>query len=499
MICFFNIQSVLAISTVVTMALSAHGLTIPIKDLPENLDPQMTKSIYDMIVNLQLHRGLMRFLPNLSIAPDLAESFEVLDDGKRIRFHLAKRSFSDGERVTAQHVVRTFQRLFVIRAGFAADMDYIVNARVLMTDSTMRPNPDILGVHAIDANTVEFKLVRPVSIFLAHLAAVDAAILPLKEDLKYDWHKQSGAGPYRVKSSDKTAIQLELVATPDKPKTKSPPQIKFETLGTDEAIKASLQGKVDSLDGYSIPQASVENLKNKGWQESVSTITRQLFLVQNPNRISKKVRDAIFTAVMTAKEPLLPAPYIKSYGLIPNSLAGSLSDPQVMPTKISPLEKREKVSVMIVEGEPSLATLAKNLTDLLTPLNIEIKVIQISLKDYMPTIEKKEYDILIRSKFLDYPDGLSILTYFRSSYSANTFFVESPEVDTLIESALLELDKNKRTKLYEVIQEKILAQRTVVPIVFGSDNRGLWSDKIKSVPAHPLGLQGLPLETIETR
>lgn len=477
------------------MSVQASALTVPLKVVAPNFDPQKTQTIYDMVINRQVHRGLMKFNPNLAIVPDLASSYEVLDSGRRIRFHLANRKFANGDTLQAQHVVRTFQRLFKNHAGFAADLDYIVGTRDILK-SPSKTAMGGLGVRAHDDKTVDFLLEKPVSVFLSHLASVDASILNLNADLEMT-SPNEGAGPYKVERAEKGKILLKSVGDAE---ASSPKEIAFVEMDPDQALAAAKMGTIDSLDGYSVKEKDVADLVNKGWSESVTTITRQLFLVQNPSRVSAPLREAIFAFFMHQPLESVPKPYVKSYGLIPNSLMGAIGRAELDLKPVSQRALQEgKLKLTIVDAEPVLRPLAEHLKRALAERKITLDIEVIPLNQYMTRIRERSYDLMIRSKFLDYPDGMSILTYFRSHYRDNTFFVEDREVDKLLDQAIAELDKNRRVDLYKAIQKRILSHHVVVPLAFGSDNRGLWGPKLSDVPAHPLGLQGFPLETLRVR
>ena len=111
----------------------------------------------------------------------------------------------------------------------------------------------------------------------------------------------------------------------------------------------------------------------------------------------------------------------------------------------------------------------------------------------------KSYDILINSRGIDYPDGISILNYFRSGVSGNYYFVSDKSIDRMLNLSSQEFDQEKRLQYYQKIQEAILAKHVVVPMFFGSQTSGLWGPRVKSVPAHPLGYHFLPFEMIEMR
>lgn len=473
----------------------AEPLVVPLKAIPTEFDPHKIQTIYEMVVDLQVHRGLMRFNPNLTIAPSLAESYEVFDGGKRVRFKLARRTFSDGTPVTSDHVVRTFQRLYVIRAGHAADLDYIENARMILNHKHPMSQIQRLGVKAVDPQTVEFTLERNVATFLAHLAIVDSAILPLNEKLEIK--DSAGAGPYRIAHSSKDKIELSLTAAAQAAYPKAPKSIRLVAMDTLDALKAALNGEVHSLDGYTVPKDAIEQLKRAGWRESVSTITRQLYIVLNPVKVSKAVRQAVYAAVRSSPQPLIGGTYSKSYGLIPDSLQGALLEQDV--TKVAcakPSGPTADLELTVVESEPYLLELAENLKKLLAVCGIEMTVKRIAMEKYMPALTTSSYQGIVQSKFLDYPDGMSVITYFRSNYSSNTFFIQDTKVDKMLDQAMSEMDNVKRLALYKKIQLQILSHRIVIPAVFGSDNRGLWHPVVDKVPAHPLGLQGFPMETL---
>lgn len=492
-----NFLVALLLGAVGQQAHAVQKLIIPIKGLPSEFDPQKIQTIYEMVINLQTHRGLMRFAPNLAVAPDIAQSYEVFDEGKRVRFKLAPRKFADGTPVKAVHVVRTFHRLFTLGGGFAADLNYIEGSERILNTRSKTIEARGFGVTALDDSTVEFRLVKPVAMFLAHLATVDAAILPLGPDLKFNAERDGGAGPYLLTSHDRTRIVLTLSEAAHADHPQAPKVIELQPFETAEATLAAADGRIHGLDGYSVAQAELKKLLVSGWKESVSTITRQLYLVQNPTRVPKYVRDAVFDAIVSQPEPLLPRPFSKSFGLIPDSLQGSLSakDVQVGGCRVSS-KAVHTVKLSIVGSEPTFVAIANRLTDLLRPCRIKLIKHTIALKEYMPAVTGGDYDIIIQSKFLDYPDGLSVLTYFRSNYSANTFFINDRAVDSLLDKAIAELDLAKRVSLYRDVQKKILNHKIVVPLLFGSDNRGLWHPSVHAVPAHPLGIQGLPFESI---
>lgn len=476
------------------MALAETKVVFPLRTVPSTFDPHNYDGIYAMVGMIQVHRGLLKFLPNLEIAPDLAESFKVLDGGKKLVFKLRNTKFANGEKLKAVHVVRSFQRMFKDKNTFAEDLNYIKNGHKILTG---KADYRTLGVQALDEKTVELTLEHASGIVLSHLATIDSAIVPLDDKMQYDWKKAGGAGAYVVESvNDKVVV---LRARPGEIEKGAPDMIELRKYSEPEAIAAALQGEVDSLDGYSVPKNISAKLVDRGWKTSVSTLTRQLFLVMNPKNVDAKTRRIISEALAAKDLDLLTPSYKRGAGIVPFGLAGALARPVPKGLKIEPLKKEKKVSLLIVNAEPLIPHLAEQIRSELARWNIKLEVKTITIAAYLDAVHNKPYDIILRSKHLDYPDGYSILTYFRSNYSENTFFIADKKIDALLDKAIAETETLKRADFYREIQELILKKHTMVPLVFGSDNLGLWSPKLAQVPAHPLGVQGLPFENLRMK
>ena len=78
----------------------------------ETLDPAYQGDIGSAEISAQLFEGLTAFDPQLNVQPALAESWDLLDDGRRIVFHLRPDlTFSDGSPITGDDVVRSWLRI----------------------------------------------------------------------------------------------------------------------------------------------------------------------------------------------------------------------------------------------------------------------------------------------------------------------------------------------------------------------------------------------------
>ncbi len=93
-------------------SLATGSLTVSSPQDPGSWDPIDTFLVNWASVATNLYDGLTYRGPDLQLKPGLATSWDQLDDGKRIRFHLRENvTFHNGEPFNAQAVKFTFDRL----------------------------------------------------------------------------------------------------------------------------------------------------------------------------------------------------------------------------------------------------------------------------------------------------------------------------------------------------------------------------------------------------
>jgi peptide/nickel transport system substrate-binding protein len=167
-------------------------LVVALESAPGHLDPRLgTDAASDYVRELWL-RGLVTKEPDGTLVPDLARSWEVLEEGRRWRFHLAPgQTFHDGRPLAAADVAWTF--------GSIVDSTVPTSKR-----GSFAP---LAAVVAVDETTVDFVLSEPWGSLLVNLTpgtgVVPRGVLPaeLERDLV-------GSGPYRIASRDADSVTL---------------------------------------------------------------------------------------------------------------------------------------------------------------------------------------------------------------------------------------------------------------------------------------------------
>jgi ABC-type oligopeptide transport system substrate-binding subunit/DNA-binding SARP family transcriptional activator len=147
-----------------------HPLRVDWRD-PLTLDPTRSGNFWSAGVIGQLFCGLVEFSPEMEILPEVASTWEVLENGCKYVFHLRDGArWSDGASVTAGDFEYAWKRV-LSNPGLplASLLLYdIKNARAFHRGEIS--NPDQVGVHALDETTLAVELEEPTAYFLHVLA-----------------------------------------------------------------------------------------------------------------------------------------------------------------------------------------------------------------------------------------------------------------------------------------------------------------------------------------
>ena len=481
-----------------SQALSNETLKLHFPKVSLILDPQKMEDAFSMTAVHQIFRGLLRFTPSSEIAPDLAKSWIISKNQLEYTFELAETSFSDGTAISASHVQNTFARMFYLESAMAADLDIIKGSEAFRKSKNIKD----LGIEVLSPRSVRFTLKQPSALFLKHLAMVDTAILPVKkfdEDFQVT-AKTSTSGPYKIQSFNEEKLELTKFRT-DQMDSKIPPKsITFQPT-TKTPLELAKSGDTDTLDHDVVPNGAKEDFLKKGWIETTTEIVAEGVIILNPNLIPDADRKNLFSAVdqeafvkEVAISQLRPA-----FGVIPYGMPGQLEQSrfQKLKAKTEASKKPLTIDLEFSENDKIQGRLAELTKVRWEKLGYKVNLKPLPKSETLQRVFKKLCQACVVYKGIDYPDGFSVLGYFKSGYEANYFHLNDKNVDQLLNKALAESDSTKRHLLYQDIQESIFKHHTVIPLFFGSAASGLWSSKVKSVPPHAMGLHMLSFETIE--
>lgn len=171
---------------------------------PPSLDPTMGGYNLTAPVLTQLLSGLVVLGEDNEVLPDVAERWEVDDDGRRYVFHLRDDvAWSDGTPVTAHDFEFTYRRALdpATEAPVAGSLlDAVAGAEAARSAGF---DPDHVRIHAADARTLVIELREATSYFIQNLAYY--VLLPVPRHVVElhgpDWATPEhfvGNGPFRL-------------------------------------------------------------------------------------------------------------------------------------------------------------------------------------------------------------------------------------------------------------------------------------------------------------
>jgi peptide/nickel transport system substrate-binding protein len=170
---------------------------------PRFINPILAISDADRDLTSLVYSGLLRATPSGGYTPDLAQSYEISEDGKTYTFVLRPQlTFHDGTPLTADDVVYTVQK-----------------AQDAALKSPLRANWDGVLVEALDASTVQFTLKSAYAPFIENLTL---GILPKARwgsinDEEFPFSDLNaepiGSGPYAVSNISRTSSGIPSVYT----------------------------------------------------------------------------------------------------------------------------------------------------------------------------------------------------------------------------------------------------------------------------------------------
>jgi peptide/nickel transport system substrate-binding protein len=188
-----------------------NTLRLPLPSNPKTLDPAGITDVYSDAVAQRIYNCLVKHSPTLQIEPDLAQSWEVSNDGLTYTFRLRKNVlFHHGRAMTSDDVIFSLARLADPRVSRKRELvEDIVGANAYgkilekyKQGQKIAQMPDLpAGLMAPDPHTVVIKLKRRWPLFLHQLAMSPCSIIPRDEmtRLGKDFaNNPVGTGPFQV-------------------------------------------------------------------------------------------------------------------------------------------------------------------------------------------------------------------------------------------------------------------------------------------------------------
>ncbi|HEX7152908.1 MAG TPA: ABC transporter substrate-binding protein [Thermoanaerobaculia bacterium] len=165
-------------------------------------DPVHTSASALGYLSKAIHANLVKYGEGAELVPDLAERWEVLEQGLLYRFHLRRGvRFHNGRTLEAKDIHDSFVRLLLpeLKSTGAWIMRNVRGAADVISGKSRT----LTGIVARDTYTVDIHLDEPIAFFLSLLTMHECGIVPIEEARDADAYRTRGigAGPFRVEQA----------------------------------------------------------------------------------------------------------------------------------------------------------------------------------------------------------------------------------------------------------------------------------------------------------
>lgn len=450
--------------------LKKNKISIAMKADPKTLDPQKSidtmsnKSItliYDILLDLD---------ENLNLKPNLAESWERLDDCNVI-FHLKKGvKFHNGEELKAEDIKFTLER-------------------AASSPQTLYLFKPITKVTVIDDYTVQVTTDKPFGALLNNLAAVQGGIVSKKAVLEYgdDYvNHPVGTGQYKLKEwlpGNRIVFEGFKDAYQGAPNFE---ELTYLTIPEVSNRMIALEtGEVDvAFDIGIMDKETIENSNNLELVEVESPALLYLGFDQtNPIYQNKKLREAIAYAIdnqtfvdvvfrgsaVTGDSPLPKASpayngNVKKYNQDIEKAKKLLAEagyPNGLDIELWCMDDGPRVDMCVIIQD-QLKKIG---------INVEIKIFEFGAYVSKTALPNKELYFLSWNSSGD--GDVALYPLFHSSQHGapgNRSFYSNKEVDKLLDKARVSVDEEERKSLYKEVQNILQEDLAIYALAYPKIN-----------------------------
>ena len=507
---------------------------------PPTLDPALTSDTSSATIVVEVYGGLVTIDRDLRIVPDIAQGWNVSDDGRTYTFHLRNDVvFHDGKPVTAHDFKYSMERaLDPTTESTVADLylNDIVGAKAKLNGSASTT----IGIQVLDDHTLQLTIDAAKPYFLAKLTYPTAFVVD-QENVESgpDWtSRPNGTGPFKLAAWDiGELIRLER----NDLFYNGPPNL--------DAVNFILSGGVgmtmyenNEIDVTGVGLADIDRVLDP-------TEPLNVDLNISPPRYSieyiglntemepfndKNVRLALSYAINKEliADAVLSNLLVPAYGILPpgfpgfnDGLEGLHFDPEkamsLMATstygqgipEITGLlaqaegEMDQEARLILLNQASTLA--AANLPTMILSvsggggavgldtevvlemwrrfLGVEVEIQQSEFATFLRDLDRRKFQMFTLGWVADYPDPQDFLDIlFHSESSNNHTAYNNVEVDRLLEQARTESDVETRISLYQQVEQIIVNEAPWIPTWYRGDRYVLIKPWVKQYTLNPM-------------
>jgi oligopeptide transport system substrate-binding protein len=478
---------------------------------PMTLDPAISADVTSHTYVVQIFSGLVRLDHELSIEPDIAESWEKSPDGKTYTFYLRQGvKFHSGREVKAVDFKYSWERACDPDTGSGTAATYlgdIVGAKDMLAGEA----EEISGVEVIGDYTLRVTIDAPKAYFLDKLAYPTAFVVDRAnvESGKNWWREPNGTGPFKLKEWEEgqwLILERNQVYYGEPAKLEQvvfrflafPPMALYE-IGWIDVTPVSIS-YIDQVNDETNPlhqQLAVTpelSLYYIGFNTAQPpfddvNIRRAFCLAVNKERITK----VILRDMLNDADGILP-PGMPGYN---EALKGLEYDVErakelIAASKYGDVSNLPPITLTVEGyGNNIPSYLGAIIQEWQQNLGVEISVRQLETENFLYNLKQEKDEMFIMGWVADYPDPHNFLDIlFYTGSENNIFEYSNSSLNALLDQAAIEQDGTDRLAMYQQAEQVVVDDAPCFPLWHGT-NYILVKPYVKGYELNPLGVPDL--------
>ena len=461
---------------------------------PPTLDPHLTTDATSAQIIVEVFGGLVTIDKELNVVPDLAESWDISQDGTVYTFRLRPdATFHDGKPVTSEDVRWSLERV-TSPLTESPNVDQYLGDIVGVDKKLAGDALEISGVRVINERTIEMTIDQSKSFFLAKLTYPTSFVLDklnVEGDPKNWFRKPNGTGPFKM---TEYRVGETLVLSRHDGYHLGPAKLAQVEMILSGGT-SMLMYENDEIDVAGVGLADIDRLNDPTHSLNEELVTAPpAFSIQyiglnvaEPPLDDIKVRQALNLAI--DKEEIativLGDQVVPAKGILPPGFPGfneSISGYEFDPVRAqqllrdssygNDLDNLPTITIttpgsfganVSLDMEVILAMWEKN-------LGISTEFQQTEFATFLKDLNKRRFQMFDIGWIADYPDPENFLdVLFYSDSSNNHTNYNNPQVNALLEKARVETDEDLRFSIYSEVEQMILDDAPWIPLWYSGE------------------------------
>ncbi|MCB8967782.1 MAG: peptide ABC transporter substrate-binding protein [Ardenticatenaceae bacterium] len=486
--------------------------------LARSLDPARTTGSAAGYVGM-LYSGLVRMSPELQVVPDLAETWQISEDGTVYTFTLREGlTFASGRPLTAADVQASWERAAdpdTDSSTVGTYMGDIVGVREKLDGEAN----EISGVEAVDERTLVVTLDGPKPYFLAKLTYPVSFVLDVDtvDEDDEEWvFEPDASGPFILRDYRED----EAIIFASNPAYYTPPlldAVVYLIGRVGSSISLFEAGEIDIAYLGAVDAEQVRQPSNALHEQWVTTTSMCTTFIQMNNANAPfddvNVRRAFALAVDkdAYNELVSEGSNLVANTIFPPAMPGYSQETAVAAASYDPEAARAALAESsYADGLPpitiaasgfgdterdDLNALVENWRDV---LGVDVTISFLDPINFSQVVTEEAVQMVSYGWCADYPDPenfVDLLYYTGSEFNVSGY--SNAEIDALLEEARVELDPALRLSLYQEIESLLLTDVAAIPLTHGVSD-ALVNLRVQGFVLTPMGAPVLQLLSFAT-